>query len=74
MHYFDSVLKTQAFIAGDAFSMADITVIGGLIFARLVDLAVPAGCEALQAWHARIQERPSVQNCVTMSDSTNASV
>ena len=38
MHYFDAVLKRQPFIAGEAFSMADITVIGGLIFAGLVKL------------------------------------
>jgi glutathione S-transferase len=72
MQYFDGVLKKQPFIAGDAFSMADITVIGGLIFAGLVDLAVPAQYEALLAWHARMQERPSVQNCVTMSEPAGA--
>lgn len=67
MRYFDSVLRTQAYIAGGSFSMADITVIGGLIFAELVDLPIPAECEALLAWYARMQERPSVQNRVTMS-------
>jgi glutathione S-transferase len=67
MHYFDSVLKKQPYIAGDNFSMADITVIGGLIFAELVDLPIPAECEALLAWYARMEERPSVQNRVTMS-------
>lgn len=68
MHYFDSVLRKEPFIAGDAFSMADITVIGGLIFASLVDLQVPAECDALLAWHARMQQRPSVQNWVAMSE------
>lgn len=67
MHYFDSVLRTQPYIVGDSFSMADITVIGGLIFAELVDLPIPAECEALLAWYARMEERPSVQNRVTMS-------
>jgi glutathione S-transferase len=69
MHYFDGVLKKQKFVAGEAFSMADITVIGGLIFAGVVKLPVPAECEALQAWYARMQERPSVKNRVTMSES-----
>lgn len=68
MHYFNSVLQRQSFVAGDVFSMADITVIGGLIFAELVDLAIPAQCAALRAWYARMQERPSVRNRVTMSD------
>lgn len=74
MRYFDSVLKQQPFVAGEAFSMADITVIGGLVFAKLVDMPVPAECEALRAWHARMQERSSVQNWVTMSEPAEASV
>lgn len=74
MRYFDSVLKQQLFVAGEAFSMADITVIGGLVFAKLVDMPVPAECEALRAWHARMQERSSVQNWVTMSEPAEASV
>jgi glutathione S-transferase len=61
------VLQKQTFIAGDAFSMADITVIGGLMFAKLVDLPIPTECKALLAWHARMWERSSVQNCVAMS-------
>lgn len=73
MHYFDAVLKTQPFVAGEAFSMADITVIGGLIFAGLVKVPVPAECEALQAWYARMQERSSVRNRIAMSEPTPAS-
>ena len=73
MHYFDSVLEHQPFIAGDTFSMADITVVGGLIFADLVGMSVPAGCVALRAWHARMHERPSVQNRIAMSDPAQAS-
>jgi len=68
MRYFDTVLREQPFVAGEAFSMADITVIGGLIFAGLVGLPVPPECEALQAWYARMQDRPSVRNRVTMSE------
>lgn len=68
MHYFDSVLRQDPFIAGDTFSMADITVIGGLIFAGLVKLSVPQECEALRAWYERMLERPSVQNRIVMSE------
>ncbi|USQ98498.1 glutathione S-transferase C-terminal domain-containing protein [Caulobacter sp. RL271] len=67
------VLRKRQFVAGDAFSMADITVIGGLIFAELVELPVPSDCEALLAWHQRMQERPSVRNRVTMSDPAHVS-
>jgi len=68
MHYFDAVLQNQPFVAGESFSMADITVIGGLIFAGLVELAIPEECQALQAWYARMQERASVKNRVAMSE------
>jgi glutathione S-transferase len=43
MLYFDGVLKKQKFVAGEVFSMADITVIGGLILAGLVKLPVHCG-------------------------------
>ena len=74
MRYFNGVLTHQSFVAGEAFSMADITLIGGLIFAGLVELPVPAACEALQAWYARMQARPSVQNRVAISAPADASV
>ncbi|SCY62298.1 glutathione S-transferase [Pseudomonas sp. NFACC37-1] len=61
MRYFDNLLKNQPFVAGDKFSMADIAVLGGMIFASLVQLPVPEECVALRAWHARMQERSSVQ-------------
>ena len=67
MRYFDSILKTRAFVATDSFSMADITVIGGLIFAQLLKLPVPAECEAIHAWYVAMQERPSVMNRMTIS-------
>ena len=70
MHYFKDVLEKQPFVAGDVFSMADITTIGGLIFAERVDVPVPQECGALRAWYARMQERPSVRNRVTMSKLT----
>lgn len=60
MHYFDAVLRNQPYVAGNEFSMADITLIGGLVFASIVKLEVPAECTALLAWYGRMQERPSV--------------
>ena len=62
MHYFDAVLKNQPYIAGEKFSMADITVIGGLIFASIVKLPMPAECMALQAWYEKVRERSSVKS------------
>lgn len=72
MHYFNAVLEKQPFVAGQAFSMADITVLGGMIFAALVNLPVPEECAALRAWHARLQERPSVQQWRAMVEAGDA--
>jgi len=54
-----SVLR-QPFIAGNKFSMADITVIGGLAFAAIVKLDVPPECAALLSWYERMKKRESV--------------
>ncbi|MFC4595919.1 glutathione S-transferase [Sphingobium tyrosinilyticum] len=72
MRYFDTILRTQPFVAGEVFSMADIAVIGGLIFAGYLDVAAPAECDALGAWYDKMQARPSVKNRVTMSDKATA--
>jgi glutathione S-transferase len=66
MRYFDSVLRKQSFVAVDYFSMADITLFAGLIFASLVKLAIPEELDALLAWQKRVAERPSVQNWSNM--------
>ncbi|MBE9607705.1 glutathione S-transferase [Acetobacteraceae bacterium H6797] len=68
MHYFNSILEKRPFIATDAFSMADISLIGGLIFADLVKLPIPEECTALRDWWARMQERPSVKHRVAFSE------
>jgi len=61
-HYFDNVLQAQPFVAGEAFSMADITVIAGFVFAKIVDLEIPPELASLHAWHGRMLKRPSVQH------------
>ena len=62
MRYFDEVLSRHAYIAGDKFSMADITVYAGLYFADIGKIAIPGACESLRAWRGRISERASVKN------------
>lgn len=62
MSYFNSVLERQPYVAGDAFSMADITVFAGLMFADAAGLAIPENSAALLAWRARIADLPSVKN------------
>lgn len=60
MHYFDKVLQQQTYVAGERFSMADIAVIGGLVFAAIVNLEIPSECKALLSWYERMKKRESV--------------
>ena len=60
MQYFDGVLRTRPFIAGDFFSMADATVLGGLLFAHYAQIPVPASCTALSEWKERMYALPFV--------------
>jgi len=67
-HYYNDVLKNQPFVAGKAFSMADITVVAGFIFANMLSVEIPAELKHLHQWHAAMLKRPSVQNWTKMSD------
>jgi glutathione S-transferase len=55
------VLRDQPYVAGDQFSMADITVLEGLVFAGFAQIPVPEDHTALTAWRARVEQRPSVK-------------
>lgn len=72
--YFNTVLEKQPFVAGEAYSMADITVIAAFIFAKIVKLEIPAEHSALHDWHGRMLKRRSVQGWEKMSDPVEASV
>ena len=62
MKYFDEVLRHRPFVAGEKFSMADITVFASLNFAEAAGLAIPEDYRALMAWRSRVSELPSVKN------------
>lgn len=60
MRYFDHVLQQTPFIAGHAFSMADITVFTGLNFSETFPkVMIPQECKHLLNWRDRMFERPS---------------
>jgi len=61
LKYFDGVLRGQSYLAGDVFSMADITLLAGLAFAEALG-AVPADLTALNRWQERVAALPSVKN------------
>ncbi|AXF18857.1 glutathione S-transferase [Paraburkholderia caledonica] len=62
MRYFDKVLAAQPYVAGESFSMADITVWAGLLFAGFANIPIPEDCTALLNWRQRVDERSSVKN------------
>jgi len=59
MQYFDSVLAERPFVAGQDFSMADITLFAGLAFADFAEIEIPAQCQNLQNWRSKVAARPS---------------
>ncbi len=58
---FDQQLANNEYIAGDAFSLADITTLVTCDFARWIKVSIPEDCQHLRAWYSRVSERPSVQ-------------
>jgi len=60
--WLDGALATQDYIAGDRFTIADITAFCGIEFARLMKFKPgEAGYPHLQAWRDRIAAKPSTQ-------------
>jgi glutathione S-transferase len=61
LKYFNEILTRQPYLAGDTFSMADITLLAGLAFAEALG-AVPPDLTAPKQWHERVATLPSVKN------------
>jgi glutathione S-transferase len=59
LKWLDRELAGRDFIAGDAFTMADICALTTVDFAAFTGLEMPEECAALRAWHARVSARPS---------------
>lgn len=59
MGWLDGELGGREFIAGDAYSMADIATLTIIDFAAFVGVPLPTGANSLAAWHARVSARPS---------------
>lgn len=61
LRWLDEVLGKQLYVAGDRFTIADITAYCGLEFAKALMKFKPAeeGLANVQAWRDRMHERPS---------------
>jgi glutathione S-transferase len=55
----DRQLADNEFIAGDFFSVADITALCVIDFAIFLGLEIPEGCAHVARWHAAVSARPS---------------
>ncbi|WP_319546305.1 glutathione S-transferase [Ruegeria conchae] len=60
MAYLDAVLAENEYLAGDTFSVADITAFAGLAFADFAKVEIPETLTNLQAWRAKMAVRPSI--------------
>jgi glutathione S-transferase len=61
MQDLDAWLAGQAYIAGDEFSVADITALVTIDFGlRGMRMEMPEGAAALADWHRRVNERPGI--------------
>lgn len=60
MRYLDGILARQPFVAGDRFTIADITAYAGLMFADIGRITVPPELDHLAGWRASVAARPSV--------------
>lgn len=57
--WLDRDLGARPFIAGEAYSMADIVALTTVDFATFTGLEMPAECATLRAWHERVSARES---------------
>jgi len=56
---FNRELETRPFVAGERYTVADITGLVAVDFMRLARLAVPEDCANVRRWHAKVAARPS---------------
>lgn len=59
MRLLDRQLATHDYIAGDRFSIADITALCAIDFAQAVEIRIPEDCVHLQGWYERVSIRAS---------------
>jgi len=58
--YFNDVLAQSTFVGGEQFSIADITLYAGLVFAGFAQIVIPSELTHLKAWQENVAQRESV--------------
>ncbi len=59
--WLEDCLAQTPYLAGDTFSMADITALCAIDFAGWVKIGIPDGNAHTQAWYEKVTARPSAQ-------------
>ena len=60
--WLDQELASRRFLAGDRFTVADITALCAIDFGKVSNIRIDAGKHpSIAAWHARVSERPSAK-------------
>jgi glutathione S-transferase len=62
--FFDAMeaeLAGRSFVCGADYSLADITTLVTIDFARWIKLEIPKACVNLRRWHAAVSARPSAR-------------
>ena len=59
LHVLDAQLTGTRFIAGDRYTVADITALCAVDFMKPARVAVPDDCGNVKRWHADVAARPS---------------
>jgi glutathione S-transferase len=59
--WLDQELAARRFIAGDRFSIADITAVVAIDFGRVSKIAIKPDQQNLARWHAEVSARPSTR-------------
>ena len=60
----DSRLSEVPYLAGNRFTVADVTAVCSVDFAKFIEMPVPASCKNLTRWHAEVSARESVSQTV----------
>lgn len=59
--WLDSVLAERAYVAGDTFSIADITALVGIDFGRISKIRIAEDQPNLRRWYDEVSARPSAK-------------
>jgi glutathione S-transferase len=59
--WLDRELAGRPFVAGDRYTIADVTLLCAIDFGRVVDVRVAAEQKHLQRWHESVSARPSAK-------------